>query len=172
MAGLVSKSSTAMKLLIFAIAVVTLGAISQAKTANIEFGEALREPQTAKPCCGRGSTIGGVTRTCREDALLLVSSQRAVSRAYNQSTFVDKLVPWTDCMLALSPDQAAPLWRDVYERAVYQVRVKSCFFVMTNTSPKLGLPYCVTWPTPPQQTRWRRQLKQLLVRRLGAHSFF
>ena len=66
--------------------------------------------------------------------MLLVSSQRAVSRAYNQSTFVDKLVPWTDCMLALSPDQAAPLWRDVYERAVYQVRVKSCFFVMTNTS--------------------------------------
>ncbi|MGA7733916.1 MAG: hypothetical protein WCB22_00430, partial [Pseudolabrys sp.] len=53
--------------------------------------------------CGRGSTIGGVTRTCPEDALLPVASQRAVSPAYNQSTFVDKpCAPWEH------PDDAEP----------------------------------------------------------------
>jgi hypothetical protein len=71
-----------MKLLIFGIAFVTLGAIGQAKTANIEFGEAKTRSEY--------SSRGGVTRTCPEDALLPVASQRAVSPAYNQSTFVDK----------------------------------------------------------------------------------
>ena len=50
-------------------------------------------------------------------------------------------------------------------------RGRKRFFVMTDTSPKLGCPSIVGWPTSPQQTRWRRQLKQLLVRRLGAHYF-
>jgi hypothetical protein len=53
MAGLVSKSSTAMKLLIFAIAVVTLGAISQAETANIEFGEAKTRFKYARAADGK-----------------------------------------------------------------------------------------------------------------------
>ena len=37
-----------MKLLIFGIALVTLGAISQAKPAHIEFGEAKRYPRVVE----------------------------------------------------------------------------------------------------------------------------
>ena len=79
---------------LFGIALVTLGAISQRKppTSNLAKQTRVKYARVVdgKALCGRGSTIGGVTRTCRKDALLLVASQTAASPAYNQSTFVDK----------------------------------------------------------------------------------
>jgi hypothetical protein len=51
-----------------------------------------------------GTTIG-VTRTCREDALLPVASQRALSPDYNQSTFVDKLKHRTSRVRAVLVDE-------------------------------------------------------------------
>ena len=79
-----------MKLLIFGIAIVTLGAISQAKAAPIEFGEAKPYPRLVEgKALLRPWEIGGVTQPCRHDALLPAASPRAVSPPYDRSLFVD-----------------------------------------------------------------------------------
>ena len=80
-----------MKLLIFGIAFITLGAIGQAKTANIEFGEAkIRSEYSSRAVYGKALLRPWENDWRRHTNLPPVASQRAVSPAYNQSTFVDK----------------------------------------------------------------------------------
>jgi hypothetical protein len=58
---------------LFGIALVTLGAISQRKppTSNLAKQTRVKYARVVdgKALCGRGSTIGGVTRTCRVRAV-------------------------------------------------------------------------------------------------------